>query len=287
MRLDICCRFSALCLAVGIPQAYAAEDITGNWDMAMEFGGRQSFATLSVAKKADGTYAAKWGRDELSNVKFDGQKLSFTRTVRFGDNEFTMDYAGTLKDGKLTGTLSSDRGEFPVNGVKIKPKPPVVGVWDLAYAIGDRDVTAKLIVSEKPDGTLDAKWASQMGESTISNVKFENGKLTFDRAVKFNDREFKMTFEGTAQGDKLTGVSKSDMGEIPVTGTRFGGALIGKWELTTTTDQGTRDLDADGLPGPDRPAGVLRRRDARQEPQARRRPGDLRSRAGASAIRPS
>ena len=136
--------------------------------------------------------------------------------------------------------MSSDRGEFPANGVKIKPKPPVVGVWDLAYAIGDRDVTAKLIVSQKPDGTLDAKWASQMGESTISNVKFENGKLTFDRAVKFNDREFKMTFEGTAQGDKLTGVSKSDMGEIPVTGTRFGGALIGKWELTTTTDQGTR-----------------------------------------------
>lgn len=229
-----------LVLAVGIPQAYAAEDITGDWDMAMEFGGRQSFATLSVAKNADGTYAAKWGRDELANVKFDGQKLSFTRTVRFGDNELKMDYAGTLKDGKLTGTLSSDRGEFPANGVKIKPKPPVVGVWDLAYTIGDRDVTAKLIVSEKPDGTLDAKWASQMGESTISNVKFENGKLTFDRAVKINDREFKMTFEGTAQGDKLTGVSKSDMGEIPVTGTRFGGALIGKWELTTTTDQGTR-----------------------------------------------
>ncbi len=227
-------------LAAGLSPALAAEDIAGQWDMAMEFGGRQSFATLSVAKNADGTYAAKWGRDDLSNVKFDGQKLTFTRTIRFGDNEFTMDYAGTLKDGKLMGTLSSDRGDFPANGVKIKPMPPVVGVWDLAYTIGDRDITSRLTVSQKPDGALDARWTSQMGESTISNVKLENGKLTFDRAVKFNDREFKMTFEGTAQGDKLTGASKSDMGEIPVTGTRFGGALIGKWELTTTTDQGTR-----------------------------------------------
>ena len=229
-----------LVLVIGVPQAYAAEDITGDWDIAMEFGGRQSFATLSVAKQADGTYTAKWGRDELSNVKFDGQKLTFTRTVRWGDNEFTLDYAGTLKDGKLMGALSSDQGEFPANGVKVKPKPPVVGVWDLAYTIGDRDVTAKLIVSEKPDGTLDAKWAGQMGENKISNVKLQDGKLTFDRVVTFNDRELKMTFEGTAQGDKLTGASKSDMGEIPVSGTRFGAALIGQWELTTTTDQGTR-----------------------------------------------
>jgi hypothetical protein len=227
--------------AVGIPQAYAAEDITGNWDMAMEFGGRQSFATLSITKSPDGTLAGKWGRDPVSNLKFDGQKLTFERTVRFGDNEFTLDYAGTLKDGKLIGTLSSDQGEFPANGTKIKPMPPVVGVWDLAYQIGDRDVTAKLTVSQKPDGTLDAKWASQMGESAISNVKFQDGKLTFDRTVKFNDQELKMTFEGTVQGDKLTGVSKSDMGEIEVTGTRFGAAIIGKWALTTDTDQGPRE----------------------------------------------
>ena len=269
-----------LVLAVGIPQAYAAEDITGNWDMAVEFGGRQSFATLSIAKNSDGTLAAKWGRDEVSNLKFDGQKLSFTRTVRWGDNEFTLDYAGTLKDGKLTGTLSSDNGDFPANGVKIKPKPPVVGVWDLAYAIGDRDVTAKLTVSEKPDGTLDAKWASQMGESTIANVKFENGKLTFDRTVKFNDREFTMTFEGTAQGDKLTGVSKSQMGEIPVTGTRVRRRHHRQVGHDDRNRPGAAGIHADRVPRPDRPAGVLRRRDARQGLQVRRQPGDLRTRTG-------
>jgi hypothetical protein len=219
-------------------QVLAAE-ITGQWEMSMDFGGRQSFATLSVARKADGTLTARWGRDELSNVKFDGQRLTFTRTIRFGDNEFTMDYAGTLKDGKITGMLSSDRGEFSANGTRIKPKPAVVGVWDLAYSIGDRDMTSRLTVSEKPGGTLDAQWASQRGDSAISNVKLQNGKLTFDRTVRFNDREFTMTFEGTAQGDTLAGASKSDRGEIPVTGTRFGAALIGRWELAITTDQGT------------------------------------------------
>ncbi|HSW01779.1 MAG TPA: hypothetical protein VLI39_16540 [Sedimentisphaerales bacterium] len=227
-------------LVLGIPRAYAAEDLTGDWDMAMEFGGRQSFATLTVAKKADGTYSGKWGREDLSNVQFDGQKLSFTRTVRWGENEITLDYAGTLKDGKLVGTLSSDNGDFPANGTKIKPKAPPIGVWDLSYAIGDRDVTARLIVSEKPDGKLDARWDSQMGESTIANVKIDGGKLTFDRTVKFNDQGFQMTFEAAVQGDKLTGASKSEMGDIPVAGTRVGAAVIGKWELTTETEQGAR-----------------------------------------------
>ncbi len=133
-------------------------------------------------------------------MKFDGQKLTFVRTMKFGDREFTMNFAGTLADGKLTGTVSNDQGEFAVNGTRRKPESPAVGQWNLSYRIQDRDVTAKLVVSQKTDGTLDAKWTSQLGESTISNVKFQNGKLSFNRKAKFNDNEFEMTFEGTVAG---------------------------------------------------------------------------------------
>jgi hypothetical protein len=233
---------AVLVLLLAVPQAFAAEDITGEWEVTMDFGGRPSYATLTFTKNADGTLAGKWGSDALSNVKLDGQKLTFTRTVQFGDNEFTLDYAGTVTDGKITGNLSSDQGDFAANAVKRKPISPVVGVWNLQYSVGDQDITSTLTVSQKPDGALDAKWTSQMGESTISNVKSQDGKITFDRTVKFNDQEFTMTFEGTVQGDKLTGVSKSDMGDIPVTGTRFGADLIGKWELTTVSDFGTRTV---------------------------------------------
>jgi hypothetical protein len=233
---------AALSFALGAPAVYAAEDITGDWDMAMTFNENKTFATLTITKNADGTLSGRWGGSELSNVKLDGQKLTFTRTIRFGENESTLTYSGTLTDGKLTGQWSSDRGEFEANGVKMKPVSPAVGVWDLNYKIGDRDVTAKLTVSEKPDGTLDAKYASQMGESVVSNVKVQDGKLTFDRKAKFNDQEFTMTFAGAVQGDKLTGAFKSDMGEVPVAGTRAGGALIGKWILTSVSERGTRNL---------------------------------------------
>jgi len=227
-------------LAVTTPQVLAAEDVSGEWELASDFNGRQMLSTLTIAKGTDGTFTGKWGSTDLSNVKFDGQKLTFVRTMKFGDQEFSMDFAGTLKDGKLAGTVSSDRGETTVNGTRRKPEPPAVGQWDLSYRFGDQDMTAKLVVSQKADGTLDAKWTSQFGESAISNVKGQDGKLGFTRKIKFNDNEFETTFEGTVAGDKLTGVSKSERGEIPVTGQRFGAALIGKWELTTTTDQGTR-----------------------------------------------
>lgn len=175
----------------------------------------------------------------MTNVKFDGQKLTFARTVRWGDNEFTMTYAGTLKDGKIAGAFSTDNGEFAANGARAKPIAPAVGQWDMQYKIGDREVTGRLTLSQKPDGSLAGKWTSQRGESTISNVKAQDGKLSFDRTSSFNGNEFKSSFEGTAQGDKLAGVFKSERGEIPVTGQRFGAAVIGTWELTVTSERGT------------------------------------------------
>ncbi len=235
------CAF-VLALVVGAPALAAAQDITGDWEMTMDFGGRQSFATLMITKNPDGTLSGRWGASDLSNVKFEGDKLTFARTLRFGGNESTMDYAGTVKDGKLTGQRSSERGEFETNGVKMKPMSPAGGVWELTYTVGDRDVTARMTVGQKPDGTLDVKYASQMSESVVSNARFQDGKLTFDRTVKFNDQEFEMAFAGAIAGDKLTGAFKSDMGEVPVAGARLGGALIGKWILTAVSERGTRNL---------------------------------------------
>jgi hypothetical protein len=218
----------------------AGEDITGEWDVKMDRDGRESHATLTISKKPDGTFTGKWGASDLSDVKFDGTKLTFARTVRFGDQEFRIDYEGTLKEGKLTGTLSSDRGSFAANAARPKPRSPALGRWELKYTIGDMDITATLAVSEGAGGALQATWQTGFGENTVSSVKFQDGKLSLARKTKLEDREFESTYEGVVKGDKLDGMIKSDLGEIPAGGERIGGKLIGKWEMTTTTDQGTR-----------------------------------------------
>ena len=219
---------------------WAAEDITGQWEMKMDFGGRESFATMTISKKADGGLTGKWGSDELNNVKFADGRLTFTRIITFGDSEFIMEYAGTLRDGKITGQMSSDRGEFAVNGSRKKPMCPALGQWNMKFNIGNRETTGKLTLSGKPDGTMTGKWDGEYGEHTISNVKFEDGKLSYTRKSKVRDFEFETNFEGTIKGHKLDGVFKSRQGEIPATGERIGAPLIGNWELTTTSERGPR-----------------------------------------------
>ncbi len=232
--------FVALTLAAPLSRALAADDVTGEWEMKMNFNDRESFATLSIAKKADGTLAGKWGSSELSSVKLDGGKLTFARTVRFGDQEFTLEYEGTLKEGKLTGTQSSDRGNFSANGARPKPRHPILGRWALKYAIGDREIEATLAVSESSSGALDAKWTTATGEHTVSNVKLQDGKLSLARKSKIGEREFESTYEASVQGHKITGVIKRAEGETPANGTRADADLVGKWEMASTSDRGPR-----------------------------------------------
>lgn len=231
---------SILALAAGTSSVLGAEEITGNWEITMDFNGRQSFATLSISRNADGTLAGKWGASELTDVKFEDTKLTFVRTIKVQDREFKMTYEGTLKDGRLTGKISGERGEFSANGARIKPRPTILGQWDLSYKIGDRDVSAKLAISQKPDGALDGRWTSEFGESVVSNVKFQDGILSLSRKTKLPGGEFESTFEGSVTGHKLAGTIKSDRGEVAVSGQRVGAALVGKWELTSTSERGPR-----------------------------------------------
>jgi len=227
-----------ICLLLFIQTSFvrAAEDITGEWEIKIDRGGLESFATLSISKKADGTLGGKWGSSELTNVRFEERTLTFTRTRKTRALNFINKYTLTLQEGKLIGTLSTDFGDFPLNGTRKKAKSPVRGQWNVKYNIGEREITAKLTISEKPDGTLFGKWDTEFGEHIVSNVTFQkSGKLTYTRKSKLGESEWESTFEGTIEGHKLAGAFKNQRGEILLTGERIGAALVGKWELTTTS----------------------------------------------------
>jgi hypothetical protein len=244
---------TAKCVAVisllflgGASILHAADEITGLWEARMDFGGRESFAELSISKNPDGSLSAKWGSDELSDVKFRDGKLTFTRTVGRGDRQFTSNFEATLSEGKLTGKMTSNMGEYNVVCTRPKPMSPAVGRWNMRIKLDDADIEALLTISQNADGILSGQWANEPGEHVISDVNYHDGRLTFNRHVKLAGPEPNMVFEfdtpfqGTIEGNKLTGMMKNEMGQWQVTGTRVGAALIGKWEMTTTSDRGTR-----------------------------------------------
>jgi hypothetical protein len=219
--------------------------IYGDWQVKIEFGERQMESILSFSRDSEGNLTGQWisffGVNDLKDVKFEDNKLSFVQSMRFGDNEFTQNFAGTVEDGKITGVLTSDRGESKLEGQRSQRMSRAVGNWELKYKFGDREMTTTLAIKPgKEEGELMGEWQSRRGESKISDLQYERGKLTFKREGNYQGQQFESTFEGTIQRGALTGMIKSERGEVPVEGTLIGAPLIGTWNLDIESEQGAR-----------------------------------------------
>jgi len=217
--------------------------IPGDWQVTMDFNGRKIESILSFSTDKQGKLTGQWISSwvgELTDIKYEGSELSFVQVNRFGDNEFRSTFTGTIERGKLSGTVSSDRGQSKVEGKRLRRMPMAAGTWQLKYKIGDREVGSTLVIKADNNNKLSADWQSQWGEHQINDVTFKAGKLTFKRTSKFQDRQFESSFEAAVKGHKLSGTMKSDRGDIAVEGRRDGAALIGKWDLELTSDRGTR-----------------------------------------------
>ena len=219
----------------------------GDWQVQVKFGERQMESILSFSRDREGNRTGQWISfwevSELKDLKFEEGQLSFVRVSRNREGQSTTSkFAGTIKDGKLSGTLSSDRGEYKLEGKRLPRMSRAVGNWEMKLKMGEREFTSTLIVNAGKEGKLTAQWQSERGEHQISDVQYERGKLTFKRESKIQDRQWESTFEGTIQWqtDTLSGVIKSERGEITVEGKRIGAPVIGTWNLEVTSERGSR-----------------------------------------------
>jgi len=221
----------------------ARKGILGDWQITMDFNGRQIESILSFSMNNQGKLTGQsigFSVSELTDVKYEGSQLSFVQVNRFGDREFRRTFTGTIERGKLSGIMSSDRGESKVEGKRLRRMPMAAGTWQVTFNVGDRQVNSTLVIKADDNNKLSADWQSQWGQHEITDVTFKAGKLTFKRTSKFQDRQWESSFEATVKGHKLTGTIKSEMGDMAVEGQRDGAALIGKWDLELTSDRGTR-----------------------------------------------
>lgn len=250
-------------LSLLLTPAMAAEEepmdsVVGTWLLSSDFNGRSTNSLLLISKDSAGAYQGQWvsfwGISPVKNFKIENGKITFTQTNRFRDQEFTMDFEGTIKDGKLTGTMSSDQFDSDYEGKRIKPFESIVGTWEFRRQRGDREMVETMTVSRDPEGQFKVDWEGGFGrrpgqgegegrpqmQSEITDVKYEDGKLSFTRKVTFGENERQTTYALTAKGDTISGTTTSQRGEREMEGTRVGGDLIGMWELTMTSDMGDR-----------------------------------------------
>ena len=96
----------------------------------------------------------------------------------------------------------------------------ITGFWDIEMTFGQQAFTSKLSITKNDDGQLTGTWTSRRGTSALSEVQFNNDKLTFTRKGTRNGETWTSTYEGTLSGESLTGVLKSSRGEVTANGRR-------------------------------------------------------------------
>jgi hypothetical protein len=198
----------------------------GEWEFKSQMPGRTSTATMKITKNAEGkyegTWSAQWGESTLADIKFENGKLTFIQTSSFGGQETKTTYEGTVANEKITGKAQGRWGDFTFDGtLGGETKGDITGEWQMNVNMPAREVVEKMTITKNADGTLAGKWEAQRGEIAISDIKFEDGKLTFTRISKFGDREFTMTFAGTVEGDSIKGVFSSERGDREANATRI------------------------------------------------------------------
>jgi hypothetical protein len=241
-----------LVLCCGVLAGSQGGGLLGEWDMKLNFDNSQMNSILTFTRDKEGELTAQWvsifGIGEVKDIKHKGKDITFTLYNPIGDSEYIGNFIGTLDKGELSGILSSDSGEITTEGKRLRRMVPILGSWDMTITMGEREFKTVLVVKTDKQKKLQAEWQSQWGEHEISDVQFKDGKLMFSRVSKFGDREWKTTYAGKLKGHTLSGAFSSQQGQLTANGRRVGAALIGKWDLTVTSDRGTRKQRLTVLP---------------------------------------
>lgn len=218
----------------------------GDWLVKVNVNGEQRTSILSLSNDPQGKQSGRWiGLEELSelkDIKYEAGKLSFTGKGPNRDGQSrTWKFTGTIKDDKLSGTVSrSDRGEHTVKGDRITPLPDIVGNYGFNYS--PDDCTAAVAVRIDQEGKLTAKWLisdgkvpiTDAGEVPITDLMYEKGKLTFESKLG--------SYKGSlTQRKSLNGTYTTEAGEeYSVLSQRLGTPMIGAWNLEVMSEQGSR-----------------------------------------------
>ncbi|NQT02635.1 MAG: hypothetical protein HQ580_11470 [Planctomycetes bacterium] len=226
-------------------QSSRGRGLYGDWQVKVDYDGRQFESILSFSRDREGNQTGNWisfmGLSELKDITYEEGKISFSRESRNRDGESrTSNFKGTIEDGKISGTWSSSRGENKLEGQRVPRMQRAVGSWAMTLKMGDREFTSTLVVKADKEGNLTGLWQSRRGESEVTDLQYERGKLTFKRTSTYQDTKRESTFEGTVRRDTLSGVMKSERGEITVEGKLVGAPIIGTWNLEVASERGSR-----------------------------------------------
>jgi hypothetical protein len=142
-----------------------------------------------------------------------------------------------------------------VNSASAQPTSPIIGRWDLTANMDGKMAPSWLEVKLSGVSTLVGYFVGDAGsERPVSEVNFENGKVTFSIPKQWESGDKDMLFEAALADERLSGTITSPSGEIySFTGVRaplLKRTVDPEWGTPLTLFNG-RNLDGWVAQGPD------------------------------------
>ena len=97
----------------------SASSIVGTWEFTRETQQGTRTNTLKIKPDMTGTYASRNNEFPVTDLKVNGNDVTFKVTMKFNDNEVPMEFKGKLEGKTVKGEFTSPQGTREAVGKKV------------------------------------------------------------------------------------------------------------------------------------------------------------------------
>lgn len=220
----------------------------GPWKFTIDVNG-QILEPVATIVETDGELSGKFVGDdgqevELTDLKLEGDTLSFAIELDFGGQPLIAKYSGKIDGDNYTGALEYDIsgqiGELDFKAVRegAAGEATLAGDWQITIDAGGMVLQPTASIRSE-DGKLIGTFVADDGqEAELSDLKMDGNKFNFTLTVDFGGQALNAKFDGELEGDKVSGSIDYEVagetGEATFTGERLKPSidLAGTWKLT-------------------------------------------------------
>jgi len=106
--------------AAGGAAAGSASGLVGTWEFTRETQQGTRTNMLIIKPDMTGTYKMRDTEVPVTDLKVDGDNVSFKVVMKFNENEFPMEFKGKVEGGTLKGEFITSRGSREAVGKKVQ-----------------------------------------------------------------------------------------------------------------------------------------------------------------------
>ena len=195
----------------------AVVDPVGTWSWKNRFGrdGEETESSVTITKEGEafsGSYSGQGGESPVTDVKLEGDVLSFTMSRETERGSFSSVFSGKIDGDALKGSATTKFGEREMRrnfaAERVVPVGEVEGSWTWSSNRGrGGEPVESRITFTKADGKLGGSITRGDTETPLEDVVADGGKVTFKVTRSFGDsgNSLTMNYHAQVRGDVLKG----------------------------------------------------------------------------------